>query len=161
MDPGGCTTKNAPNGTPCGGGDACTNDGTCQNGTCAPGSPKSCDDGNPCTTDPACTPGMGCQHTPVADGTPCGLSVCALGGVTGNICAAGVCTSVLTPCSPYQCANGSQCQTCSDGVKNGNETDTDCGGGAPCPKCGSGKACQQDSDCGPNLTCNMGSHKCQ
>src|SRR5215216_5524920 len=35
--------------------------------------------------------------------------------------------------------------TCSDSVKNGSETDVDCGG--TCPKCASGKACQVGSDC--------------
>jgi hypothetical protein len=44
---------------------------------------------------------------------------------------------------------------CPDGVKNGAETDVDCGG-AQCPKCASGKTCAQASDCTSgvcNVTC--------
>ena len=36
-------------------------------------------------------------------------------------------------------------QTCSDGVKNGSETDVDCGGS--CPRCADGKACLVANDC--------------
>jgi hypothetical protein len=36
--------------------------------------------------------------------------------------------------------------TCTDKSTNGDETDTDCGGGT-CPKCGAGKICKQDTDC--------------
>ncbi|MFT3771831.1 MAG: fibrinogen-like YCDxxxxGGGW domain-containing protein [Minicystis sp.] len=36
--------------------------------------------------------------------------------------------------------------TCSDGVMNGSETGTDCGGGT-CPACADGGGCSADSDC--------------
>src|SRR5262249_39805866 len=36
--------------------------------------------------------------------------------------------------------------TCSDAVKNGNETDIDCGGGT-CFACAAGKSCSLGSDC--------------
>lgn len=36
--------------------------------------------------------------------------------------------------------------TCTDGIKNGTETDVDCGGGT-CPKCGVGRTCATPSDC--------------
>jgi hypothetical protein len=36
--------------------------------------------------------------------------------------------------------------TCTDGVKNGNETDVDCGGGT-CPRCATGKTCASRNDC--------------
>jgi hypothetical protein len=36
--------------------------------------------------------------------------------------------------------------TCSDRLKNGTETDIDCGGGL-CPGCGGGKGCLTASDC--------------
>ena len=39
--------------------------------------------------------------------------------------------------------------TCSDGIKNGNETDKDCG--ANCPKCANGKMCSGASDCTSNI----------
>lgn len=40
---------------------------------------------------------------------------------------------------------------CSDGIKNQDETDIDCGGS--CPKCSDGKSCLQNSDCEGNY-CN-------
>jgi hypothetical protein len=42
---------------------------------------------------------------------------------------------------------------CNDGVKNGNETDVDCGG--PCPGCQYGQACNGGSDC-QSGTCSGG-----
>ncbi len=36
--------------------------------------------------------------------------------------------------------------TCTDGVKNGTETDADCGGGT-CPRCATGKTCATRNDC--------------
>jgi hypothetical protein len=39
-----------------------------------------------------------------------------------------------------------EASSCSDAVKNGSETDVDCGGSA-CPKCAIGKACLSDADC--------------
>jgi alpha-tubulin suppressor-like RCC1 family protein len=41
---------------------------------------------------------------------------------------------------------------CADGVRNGSETDVDCGGS--CPKCGPGRACSQDSDCENDVCCS-------
>src|SRR4051794_33806548 len=35
--------------------------------------------------------------------------------------------------------------TCTDGLKNGSESDVDCGGA--CPRCGNGKICATRSDC--------------
>lgn len=50
-----------------------------------------------------------------------------------NICSSGVCTSVAGP-------------TCSDGVKNGSETDTDCGG-PTCFPCTVSDQCKVGADC--------------
>ncbi|CAF1155348.1 unnamed protein product [Rotaria sordida] len=38
---------------------------------------------------------------------------------------------------------------CYDGIKNGNETGIDCGGGV-CPKCDNGMPCRGDEDCDSN-----------
>ena len=56
---------------------------------------------------------------------------------------------------------------CDDGLKNGAETDTDCGGGV-CVKCPAGKRCNGNGDCATNLcgggvctapaSCNDGQH---
>src|SRR4051812_46562718 len=43
-----------------------------------------------------------------------------------------------------------QSPSCADGMKNGAETDTDCGGGA-CPPCVLGKRCGSASDCVTNV----------
>lgn len=40
---------------------------------------------------------------------------------------------------------GNQIPTCSDGEKNGDETDIDCGGS--CPPCDDGESCKVDDDC--------------
>ena len=40
--------------------------------------------------------------------------------------------------------------TCSDGVKNGSESDVDCGGGA-CARCATGKSCGSRTDCASAL----------
>lgn len=47
--------------------------------------------------------------------------------------------------------------TCTDGEKNGTETDVDCGGG--CDKCGVGRVCAQATDCASN-DCDATSHLC-
>ncbi len=41
---------------------------------------------------------------------------------------------------------------CSNGVKDQDETDTDCGG-SKCPKCAETKLCAKDSDCATGLFC--------
>ncbi|HQY63501.1 MAG: SUMF1/EgtB/PvdO family nonheme iron enzyme [Myxococcales bacterium] len=48
--------------------------------------------------------------------------------------------------------------TCSDGVKNGDETDVDCGGTA-CVRCGAGRRCTADGDC-KSLSCNLVDSAC-
>ncbi|MBX3264724.1 MAG: SUMF1/EgtB/PvdO family nonheme iron enzyme [Labilithrix sp.] len=84
-----------------------------------------------CTTgadDPAATPPV--IGDPNPDGKPPGES-CA----TGDDCRTGVCT-------------GGTCQTATntDGVRNGDETDVDCGGSGG-PPCDAGKSCLADGDC--------------
>jgi hypothetical protein len=44
--------------------------------------------------------------------------------------------------------------SCTDGIKDGTETDVDCGGGV-CAPCASGKACLTNSDC-MTMFCNAG-----
>jgi len=63
---------------------------------------------------------------------------------TGTDCTSGVCTG-----------NACAAATCSDMLKNGSETDVDCGG--TCPDCGLGRTCAVDGDCASThcvgLTC--------
>ena len=101
------------------------------------------DDANDCTTD-TCVAGVP-MFTPLAVG-----AACTMGGgkkctatskcvecVAGGDCASAVCDTLSNKCAPASCG---------DGVKNGSETDTDCGG-ATCPKCVTGKVCTVGTDC--------------
>jgi hypothetical protein len=53
-------------------------------------------------------------------------------------CASGVCDGVALTCTA---------PACNDTVKNGSETDVDCGGAVCASKCAVGKACAASSDC--------------
>ncbi len=44
--------------------------------------------------------------------------------------------------------------SCADGIKDGDETDVDCGGS--CDKCGDGKLCNSNADCISGGTCTAG-----
>lgn len=97
------------------------------------------DDGNPCTLD-ACV-GTDTQHGNLASGMSCnGSQYCD--GV-------GHCVECVdnTQCSSSICKQGA-CATaeCSDAVKNGLETDVDCGG-LQCAACPVGLMCTGDPDC--------------
>jgi hypothetical protein len=61
----------------------------------------------------------------------------------------------VNPQSTIACAEGPgggtpPAPTCADGVKNGSETDIDCGGPA-CVACTTGKACGVNEDCASNI----------
>ena len=57
----------------------------------------------------------------------------------------------LAGCAPGTA--GEFAPTCSDGVKNGTETDADCGGS--CGTCAAGKSCGANLDCASQL-CSAG-----
>jgi hypothetical protein len=79
---------------------------------------------------------------------PCGLGASCLGDAdcSTSACKAGKCESPVDP----GCVLGDQ-PTCADCVKNGLETDIDCGGDA-CGPCATGSACLTGGDC-LGLTC--------
>jgi hypothetical protein len=62
-----------------------------------------------------------------------------------------------TPCPDGTCRNG-RCRppTCADGVRNGTESDVDCGGS--CPRCADGKTCAGRADC---LSARCDAGRCQ
>ncbi len=103
--------------------------GTCTNNVCA--SNASCNDGvrNGNETDVDCGGGS-CAKC--ADGRHCAV---------GGDCVSGTCTNnaCVTPQQQQQAS-------CNDGVKNGTETDRDCGGNQ-CPKCSGGQSCVSGNDC--------------
>src|SRR5262245_28293185 len=56
-------------------------------------------------------------------------------------------------CGDLACANAPVCQAmCADGVRNGLETDVDCGG--LCARCELGEACAVDTDCTASSICD-------
>lgn len=79
-------------------------------------------DDNGCTQD-VCQDNGQTSHEPVSRGNPC-----------------------TTGANAGACDGNGNCESCGDGVKNGNETDADCGG-LQCDKCAIGKVCDVDDDC--------------
>lgn len=150
-------------------GSACTRD-ACNDGV--PSNPPetagaACDDGGGkvCDGAGACVECTGIEHCP-AD-YDCLNNVCVSltcvdmklsVGETDVDCGGATCA----PCPPGKhCFAASDCQSsvcsgtpgtcfpasCGDGVKNGFETDIDCGGGDCVNGCGAGKTCVVDADC--------------
>src|SRR3569832_2560968 len=66
---------------------------------------------------------------------------------TWPACASNKACVLGTDCQSGNCMGGlCQAPSCTDGIKNGAETDVDCGGTA-CPACETGKACAVAKDC--------------
>ncbi|HVX90321.1 MAG TPA: carbohydrate-binding protein [Candidatus Paceibacterota bacterium] len=110
----------------------CGSGRTCQAGACQ------------CTIcSPTCTCGSGGSCTQTAD--------CS----TGFTCAGGSCHPLCetNPTDPHCVAN-----SCVNGMKDGSETDVDCGGN--CPDCGKGQKCGSDADCGSGLSCGAHNGAC-
>ena len=110
--------------------DACLS--LCKNATCGDSQVwagmEECDDGNGDEAD-ACL--ATCKNAKCGDSQVwAGMEECD----DGNMSDADMCT------------NKCKAPTCMDLVKDGAETDVDCGGAA-CPKCGLNKKCAADSDC--------------
>ena len=122
-------------------------------------SDPACTDGGegcPCTTGlecgrpPACTGWMcdgTCHSFNERVGFRCMMDSCAGPDKCPGVCdGAGTCIGCLqdADCKPgHTCEAGNVCSSCSDGVKNGDETEIDCGGSCPlCPG-----TCNIDADC--------------
>ncbi|MBK7586190.1 MAG: hypothetical protein IPI67_39150 [Myxococcales bacterium] len=117
-----------------------------------------CDDGKACSQGSDCSSSVCnanvCQAATCSDGAKngdetsvdCGGSCVASQNKTckdGDACTAQAdCTSGICIGAPKTCA----APTCIDTVKNGAETDLNCGGGS-CPKCDDGKQCGVADDC--------------
>ena len=103
------------------------------------------DDSNVCTAD-TCVAGA-TMHTSIGGACSVGGTVC--GDPAGN--AAGTCVACNVSAD---CAGGASCKAhlcvpvgCSNGVKDGAETDQDCGGAACGATCTDGLVCAGNSDC--------------
>jgi hypothetical protein len=79
----------------------------------------------------------------------CGGTACA---TVGKLCASGQTCTVDSDCSlSGSCGATGVCSNCNDGIRNGDESDVDCGGA--CDKCSAGQTCIQGLDCADNLFC--------
>jgi hypothetical protein len=101
-----------------------------------------------CLTTGVCKAGA-CEFHPSS--VQCGTSSCSGNTLmpTDYCSGSGTCVDAgQTSCAtPYVCGDPYTCQSCSDGIKNGNEVGIDCGGGGSCNKCGNGVQCTSGVDC--------------
>jgi hypothetical protein len=68
------------------------------------------------------------------------------GGAECGSCVAGSNCEEDGDCASLLCEGGiCEAPSCTDGTRNGSETDIDCGG--DCERCENGSACLQDADC--------------
>ncbi len=160
--------------------------GVCRDGKCGTVSPANgVKDGDETDVDcggtkaPACTDGKGCaaaadctssvctggkcQAPTASDGVKNGTETGVdCGGTSGKKCPTGQGCNVDADCDAVKCDTVQKkclAATSSDGLKNGTETDVDCGGNAA-PKCAQGKACLADDDCAGNVTCDATTKTC-
>ncbi|CAF3821000.1 unnamed protein product, partial [Adineta steineri] len=81
------------------------------------------------------------------------------GGKSPNKCAQGIGCKVTADCDKALCTNGlCAAPTCTDGIKNGAETNIDCGAGT-CPGCATSVACTDKSQCASGV-CDGSSKTC-
>ena len=157
------------NGSDCDDADMCTENDTCQDGTCQAGEPLVCDDGNVCTND-ACVPPTGCEFLPnlddctdkdqCTDGDVCGAGECVPGPDLicddQNECTENGCMAE-SGCSYQNVADDTSCGelpgwTCLAGQCHcvpdceGKDCGSD-GCGDVCGECGQGLACDEQAKC--------------
>src|SRR5262249_2909391 len=108
------------------------------------------DDMKPCTTDTCTVEGV-VEHKPIGPG---GTSPCPRPQICANLhrphagkCVACNVATQTTDCPSKICQNNTCVPaTCADTVKNGSESDIDCGG-KDCAGCDDGKTCLAPGDC--------------
>jgi hypothetical protein len=99
-----------------------------------------------------------CRDAECGTGGACVDRACAC--FSGFRACKGACVADAACCLDADCGAGGSCQagncivpTCTDGIKNGNETSVDCGGA--CPPCTNGQGCVTPGDCASGL-CSAG-----
>ena len=127
VDCGGNCENKCGEGRNCGADDDCASDMCSDEGVCV---------------DPSCSNGA-------QDGDETDVDC---GGSCPDGCGEGEGCSVDDDCMSENCLDDGTCgpmvddATCTDGVRNGNETDVDCGG-PDCDPCDTGEECMDGSDC--------------
>ncbi len=124
----------------------------------------------------ACVTDQDCGATESCQSSSCVEASCVDGQENGDETDVD-CGGSCTPCGPSKhCVEASDCISevcvklagegvcdlprCDDGVKNGNESDIDCGGAKhaaaqeACARCQQGQLCEETSDCQEGLTCD-------
>ncbi len=131
-----------------------------------------CPGGQTCLRLGACVSSLSPNGAACATGATCGSGNCSSGVCCNTACSGNSCQSCLQAvtgspngvCAPAtagtSCGGGSSCNgagscvnQCNDNLKDGSETDVDCGGNSACVKCAIGKKCQVNTDCGSSA-CN-------
>ncbi|MDX2024714.1 MAG: hypothetical protein SF187_31010 [Deltaproteobacteria bacterium] len=164
-----CSQPQAPNGTKCNDGNACTQTDTCQAGACAGGNPINCTALDQCHSAGTCDPQTGsCSNPELPAGTKCDDKNACTGG---DVCQRGVCTPATTmTCTPLrECFDAGVCDpakgTCSNPTKPDGTACNDSNGCTLSDKCAAGTCggtavsctsppvCQQGGMCVGNGAC--------
>ena len=117
--------------------------GNCDSGACALPTPRqTCADG---------------EQNFLETDIDCGGPACTM---LGKTCDTGSACKRDTDCQAGSCF-ADVCFGCADGVKNGDETDIDCGGLMCARKCGDGQDCVSDIDCQHNRCFDDGTGQVQ
>ena len=170
------TEKLCPFGTSCSSSADCAAQGACVKGTCIDCKdkcggvcPSRCDAGKVCATNSDCKDGVQCYENVCAscnDGMMSGDETCVDGGaklrdpttgVLGKLslgckgCQDGLACLVDLDCANNHCDQTTKtCSNCYNAVKDGSESDVNCGGGF-CKTCALGQTCQVGEDCTTQL----------
>src|SRR5262249_7972927 len=113
-----CSNPEAPNGTSCSDGNACTLTDTCQAGACTGSNPVICSALDQCHVTGTCNPGTGvCSNPSAPDSTPCSDgSACT----TNDACSGGVCVGGPPPnCNDGNFCTADSCDPASGCVNSG------------------------------------------
>ena len=123
----------------------------------APDEEKPCTTGSDCTSG-VCSPDKKCKSPTASDFVKNGDETdidCGGSNTGAKPCAPGKGCAVAKDCTTSVCTGGTcQAASATDGVKNGDETDVDCGG-SKAPACADGKSCGKPADCADKI-CTAG-----
>ncbi len=144
----------------CNNGLGCNENSDCKSGIC--GSNNTCE-----APQTKCESNQDCANEEICEGGTCiscydnikngDESDTDCGGIRCNQCALGKGCNSNSDCESKSCGSSGVCeektepvtpekpQTCSNGTKDGDETDTDCGGS--CEQCTQDRYCKTDADC--------------